>query len=137
MEKREEEGVNVVFILNDMETQEINGSLISYCKTFNLHHYILPKFVKNGFCDLFKVKKLTCFSLFFNMKAEEREICEVLLSKLKEFDNLKLEENLSKGSLLSNYKNAEAQLFKSCLVKKWEVVINPRKKRLKQRRLEQ
>jgi len=36
----------VVFIMNDQETQEITKHLVSFCRQYGGHSYLLPKFLK-------------------------------------------------------------------------------------------
>lgn len=66
-------------------------------------------------------KRLTCFAL----KIEDKESRDDLIFKsLHEFDN-----HPDNREDLSDFKYAEEMMFNTCYIKKWQVDLNPKKKK--------
>jgi hypothetical protein len=69
-------------------------------------------------CELFGVKRLSCFAL----RVTDPLLRESLITKeLKEFDN-----HVDSREKVEDHKYAEEVLFKTCYIKKWQVEINPK-----------
>jgi hypothetical protein len=98
---------------------EMNKHVVGFCRQFGFHNYLLPKFMKKNCSDLFGVKRLSCFAL----KIDNMEQVNKVLKELKEFDN---HAELREG--IDEHKYAEEMMFKTCLIKKWQVEINPKNK---------
>lgn len=62
-------------------------------------------------------KRLTCFAI----KIEDKETRESLRD-IKEFDN-----HIDNRQELADFKYAEEAMFQTCYIKKWQVIINPKK----------
>ena len=105
------------------------------CKQINkLDHYILPTFSKTDLSKLFNVKRITCFSLDFNVFEKQEnipsqiiELRDRLKKELEIFNNYK-----STPPNLKNYRYADDSMFgkvdnfqfRDCLINKISFVRN-------------
>ena len=53
----------LVCIVYNQETESVSKHLISVCRQFSIKHVVLPKFCVTQLAQLFRVKRVTCFSL--------------------------------------------------------------------------
>lgn len=111
----------LVCILYNQETESVSKSLISLCRTFDITHVILSKFVQAQLIQLFRVRRLTCFSLLdsFGECSEKEEF----LAQAGKFDNrVKTRGEDGRDVDLGELRYAEEQMFKPCRIKRWNII---------------
>ena len=94
----------------------------------DLSHYILPKFSKSELQKMFGVRRITCFAIDFKNMEPFRE---KLLSDISDFSN-----NFQTKPDLTKFRYADDSMFSSnkfghTLIKKWNVLINPKNNKKK------
>ena len=105
------------------------------CKQLDITHFIMPKFSKTELQKMFGVRRLTCFALDFEKMEPFKE---KLLSGISEFNN-----NFETKPDLTKFRYADDSMFNAkkfghTLIKKWNVLINPKnnKKKIRAKSLE-
>ena len=63
----------VAFLISDPEHDDVTRQLVVACKQVGLMHFILPRFIKKELCEIFGVKRLTCFGFDFEKNGEIKE----------------------------------------------------------------
>ena len=103
------------------ETEAICKHLVGACRQLNIKHYVLPKFQLQTLTQLFKVRRMTCFSILDDFTTDPKKA-----EFLKRFDE---HDNRAEGENIEKVKNSE-YMFKTVTVKKWEVIKNVKENRL-------
>ena len=117
-ESRAEAGLQrtlLVCIIYNQETETICKQLISVCRQFSIKHVVLPKFCQVSLASLFRVKRLTCFSVLDCF--EESDVKMDFLKNALEFDN-----TVREGGDLGQLRYAKEQMFRPCRIKRWNVI---------------
>lgn len=100
----------IVFVVHNNEIEVLNKHVVALCRQKNVRHIIIPKFMHQQVTSLFAVKRLSTFALFKDDSA-------LLDSFISGFDN-----SVQSKSNLDEHKYGKEHLFRSCQVKRWNVL---------------